>query len=233
MASTKIEFVVQMTCESCEKAVRESLKAKGVNSVDVNLKTGSVVIDTTLSIDEVQKLLSRSGRKAFVKGYSGSIAAVSILEAGDKQIQGVVRLMQISPKLCLVDGTIDGLKPGNYNVSVHECGDLSQGCESVGDVLNREKKEQNGRLYGDLGSVQANKDGRAAFRLEDEVFNLTDAIGRSLVISELKNNQRKRLACGIIARSAGLFQNPKMICACDGVSIWDERNAPKNKSSQL
>jgi len=35
-----------------------------------------------------------------------------------------------------------------------------------------------------------------------------------------------RLACGIIARSAGVFENPKTICACDGVSLWDERDKP-------
>lgn len=35
-----------------------------------------------------------------------------------------------------------------------------------------------------------------------------------------------RLACGIIARSAGLFQNPKQICACDGVTLWEERDRP-------
>lgn len=35
-----------------------------------------------------------------------------------------------------------------------------------------------------------------------------------------------RLACGIIARSAGLFQNPKQICACDGITLWEERDRP-------
>lgn len=35
-----------------------------------------------------------------------------------------------------------------------------------------------------------------------------------------------RLVCGIIARSAGLFQNPKQICACDGVTLWEERDRP-------
>lgn len=33
-----------------------------------------------------------------------------------------------------------------------------------------------------------------------------------------------RLTCGIIARSSGLFQNTKKICACDGLTIWDERD---------
>lgn len=36
----------------------------------------------------------------------------------------------------------------------------------------------------------------------------------------------RRLACGIIARSAGLFQNPKQICSCDGLTIWEERGRP-------
>lgn len=34
------------------------------------------------------------------------------------------------------------------------------------------------------------------------------------------------LTCAIIARSAGLFQNPKRLCQCDGISIWDENNTP-------
>lgn len=35
-----------------------------------------------------------------------------------------------------------------------------------------------------------------------------------------------RIACGIIARSAGILQNFKKICACDGVTLWDERYKP-------
>ena len=34
------------------------------------------------------------------------------------------------------------------------------------------------------------------------------------------------LTCGVIARAAALGQNTKKICACDGVTIWDERNKP-------
>lgn len=35
-----------------------------------------------------------------------------------------------------------------------------------------------------------------------------------------------RIACGIIARSAGIMQNFKKFCACDGVTLWDERLKP-------
>jgi len=34
------------------------------------------------------------------------------------------------------------------------------------------------------------------------------------------------VACGIIARSAGIGENVKKICQCDGVTLWDERNKP-------
>lgn len=64
------------------------------------------------------------------------------------------------------------------------------------------------------------------FRLEDDTVKLSDIIGRSFVVSEIKNNSLTKIACGIIARSAGLFENPKTICACDGVSLWDEQIKP-------
>lgn len=99
----------------------------------------------------------------------------------------------------------------------------------MGNIYNPETT-QNGRVYGDLGTVVAQKNGRATFRMEDNVIKISEIIGRSLVVS-LKiedNGSQKKLSAGIIARSAGLFQNPKTICACDGVTIWDEASKPKS-----
>ncbi|KAF2893870.1 hypothetical protein ILUMI_12311 [Ignelater luminosus] len=231
--STKIEFAVQMTCEKCVSAVRKSLDVAGVEKVDVNLQTGSVVVDTTLTTEDIQKRLESSGRKAVVKGLAGSLAGVAILDTGNHNVQGVVRFVQINQNTCIVDGTIDGLNPGVHGLFVHETGDISRGCDSVGDCYNP-KLQMNGdeRLYGNLGSITAEKNGRAAFRLQDSIITLSDVIGRSLVVTEHPGTSNedigKRLACGIIARSSGLFQNPKTICACDGISIWDERNKPKS-----
>lgn len=39
-------------------------------------------------------------------------------------------------------------------------------------------------------------------------------------------NDHFRIACGIIARAAGINENFKRICACDGITLWDERNVP-------
>uniref|UniRef100_A0A4W4FW07 Superoxide dismutase copper chaperone n=1 Tax=Electrophorus electricus TaxID=8005 RepID=A0A4W4FW07_ELEEL len=100
--------------------------------------------------------------------------------------------------------------------------------------------EDKERHVGDLGNIVAAADGRATFRLEDSQLKVWDVIGRSLVVdsgeddlgkgdhplSSKTGNSGERLACGIIARSAGLFQNPKQICACDGVTLWEERDRP-------
>lgn len=107
----------------------------------------------------------------------------------------------------------------------------SAGCSSVGSFFNLENVRNKARIYGNLGEIEAKEDGRAEFRFEDNVVNLSDVVGRALVITEgMKDNIPfgRRLACGIIARSSGLFQNPKTICACDGVSIWDETKKPKS-----
>ena len=99
---------------------------------------------------------------------------------------------------------------------------------------------------GDLGNVLADPDGRAVFRIMDRLVKVWDIIGRSIVITEneddlgtgesklsaVDGNSGKRLACGIIARSAGLFENSKKICACDGLTLWDEKNKPIAGSSR-
>lgn len=129
MPESQIEFAVQMTCESCVEAVKKALGgAPGIKDVFVDLEKGSVVVNTTLPTLEVQEKLESTGRKVVVRGYAGSSAGVAILDTGISNIQGVVRFVQVSPSSCIIDGTIDGLQPGEeLKLAVHECGDLSQG----------------------------------------------------------------------------------------------------------
>jgi copper chaperone for superoxide dismutase len=44
-------------------------------------------------------------------------------------VKGVVRFLQTDDNTCVVDGTLDGLSPGLHGLHVHECGDISQGCD--------------------------------------------------------------------------------------------------------
>ena len=123
----------------------------------------------------------------------------------------------------------------------------SQGCASLGPHYNprgaRHGSPDNSPLdrhYGDLGNITADQDGRARFRLLDRLVEVNEVIGRSLVVSSDRDDLGlgsavtsltdgdcgPGLACGVIARAATLGQNKKKICACDGVTIWDERNKP-------
>lgn len=168
-----------------------------------------------------------------------------------EKVKGVVRFSSIADDKqtngTVIDGVIDGLSPGLHGIHIHECGDITNGCESLGNHYNPKNTRHGSpandidhRHAGDLGNIEADKSGRATFRFIDKIVVVPDIIGRSIVVTEqeddfglgngenslIDGNSGKRLAYGIIARSAGIFQNFKKICACDGVTIWDERDKP-------
>ncbi|XP_067831712.1 copper chaperone for superoxide dismutase-like isoform X2 [Heptranchias perlo] len=239
-----------MSCESCVDAIRNTLTAvEGIHSVDINLSKEQVLIDTTLTSGEVQELIEGTGRRAVLKGMGpatlGDLGVAVAMLGPDSPVKGAVRFLQLSEQQCVVEGTIDGLSPGLHGLHVHEFGDLTNSCFSCGNHYNPGKNKHGGpqdanRHAGDLGNISANEVGRATFRLQADRLKVWDIIGRSLVVdageddlgrgghplSRTTGNSGERLACGIIARSAGLFQNPKQICSCDGVTLWEERDRP-------
>ncbi|XP_061143954.1 copper chaperone for superoxide dismutase-like isoform X1 [Syngnathus typhle] len=247
----KLEFAVQMTCDGCRDQVKAALEHRtGIHSVSVDVGEGRVLVETSLSSGEVQALIESTHRQAVLKGM-GNVedqdlgAAVAMLAGHEGRVQGVVRFLQLSEERCLIDGTIDGLEPGAHGLHVHALGDLTDDCLSCGEHYNPFGRPHGGpqdaeRHVGDLGNILAGPDGRASFRLEDSQLKVWDVIGRSLVVdsgpddlglgghplSKMTGNSGARLACGIIARSAGLFQNPKQVCACDGLTLWEERGRP-------
>lgn len=248
--TTKLEFSVQMTCEGCAQSIRAALEAEpGVEEVRIDVSKEQVLVDAALTSLEVQRLIEATGRRAVLKGIGGTgagqqdLGAAVAMMSGAGPVQGVVRFLQLSEERCLIDGTIDGLEPGAHGLHVHSLGDLTLDCLSCGEHYNPHGRQHGGPLdserhVGDLGNILAGPDGRASFRLEDSQLKVWDVIGRSLVVdageddlgrgdhalSKQTGNSGQRLACGIIARSAGLFQNPKQICACDGVTQWEERD---------
>ncbi|KAL6254179.1 hypothetical protein P5V15_014802 [Pogonomyrmex californicus] len=250
MASTKIEFAVHMTCEKCVNAISKSIAdLEGVQNIDISLERGTVILETNLPSSVIQERIERTGRRAVLKGYGGELSAVSMLGGNSgysvgNAIKGVVRFAETSEG-CIIDGTIDGLSPGEHGIHIHECGDISNGCDSVGGHFNPNNSphgspedDLSNRHVGDLGNILTDTTGRATFRKIDKFLKISDIIGRSLIVtknpddfgkgdnpeSKINGNSGSRLACGIIARSSGLFQNTKKICACDGLTIWDERD---------
>lgn len=92
------------------------------------------------------------------------------------------------------------------------------------------------RHAGDVGTIMVDAKGRGNLFTETDRFNVYDVIGRSMVIAELKKTKQQGqdttvwqkgvgLLGGIIARSAGLFENSKVVCACSGKTLWEEAKA--------
>ncbi|XP_071800030.1 copper chaperone for superoxide dismutase-like [Asterias amurensis] len=248
----KVEFAVQMTCQKCVDSIKNTLEGvNGVSSLDINLAQEQVIVESILPSSQLLELLESTGRRALIKGQGVSTdkhlgAAVSILDTPhDGPIRGVIRMLQLANNSCIIEGTVDGLTPGAHALNIHEYGDLSDGCNSCGMHFNPTNSRHGGpsdeeRHYGDLGNVVADDNGRAVFRMENDRVQVWDVIGRCMVMhskgddlgqgdspnSKEDGNSGPGVACGIIARSAGLFENVKKICQCDGVSLWDERDVP-------
>ncbi|XP_058838463.1 copper chaperone for superoxide dismutase [Topomyia yanbarensis] len=207
----KIEFAVQISGQKCVEKVRYALA--DVGQVQIDADKGSVLVETSLPWTEIQRKIEDTGRKAVLSGFGGQ-SAVSIVDHGNKStgVRGVVRFCALAEQGVVVDGVIDGLEESKpYRLNVHECGDISDGCDSVGSVYNS-------------SNINSDENGRATVRFVNKRLAVWDIIGRSVVIAE--SDEDRRLTCGIIARSAGIFENYKKICACDGVTIWDERDRP-------
>ncbi|XP_003386470.2 PREDICTED: copper chaperone for superoxide dismutase-like [Amphimedon queenslandica] len=245
MADTKMEFAVQMTCKSCEEAVKAALNVPGINSVYVDVPNEVVIVETSLPSSNVHKLLESTGKLIVFRGFGGQEqaptshqgAAVVVMK-GSGPVNGLLRMVQVSSNECVIEGTIDGLTPNKEHLlKIHDHGDLSNGCESCGDVYNV-MMSKNGKSVshslppvGDIAALQSDGSGRISFQTKSERVKVYDVIGRSMILhSSIPSVYgTRRLMCGIIARSAGLFQNTKKVCTCDGVTIWDEAASQRQK----
>ncbi|XP_075268416.1 copper chaperone for superoxide dismutase [Opisthocomus hoazin] len=244
----RLEFAVQMRCQSCAEAVRAALQgAPGVRLLELRLASQTLLVETTAPAKRVRELLEHSGRRAVLRGAGGcgdgGLGSAVAALAGPAAARGLVRFVQLTPTRCLVEGEVGGLPPGPHGLHVHEFGDLSRPCDSCGDHYNPDGDRHGGpqdqhRHVGDLGNIWADAEGRASFRMEDLRLKVWDIIGRSVVVaageddlgrgshplSGVTGNSGPGLACGVVARSAGLFQNPKRVCSCDGRTLWEEQD---------
>lgn len=231
------------------KTLNELKSQDGVK--EAVFKDGAILVETSLpSTDVLDMVTKTSGKRAVLQGFGETQSAVAMVSSQSccgSQVLGVIRFQQAAAGPLLADGSIDGLATGPHALHVHSSGDLTQGCDSLGEHYNPTGAPHGGpndpsdrRHAGDLGNIVADETGRATFRIIDEVLKVSDIIGRSVAVTERRDDlgrgssptskidgdSGKPVACGIIARSAGIFQNPKRICACDGVVVWDEKDRP-------
>ncbi|KAI1061786.1 hypothetical protein LB507_010707 [Fusarium sp. FIESC RH6] len=235
-------FAVPLSCDGCIKAVSDSLyKLGGINNVEGNLKDQLVSVKGTTAPSAIVEAIQATGRDAILRGSGASdSAAVSILETFEdpvdgnyeepsRDVRGLARMVQVSSGRTLVDLTIRGVSPGTYRASIRAYGDLKNGATSTGPVWSGEDQ----KLRGDLGLVEVGKDGRGGSFI-DHGFQIWEVIGHAMVLTRqdekaepLKND--KDTVVGIIARSAGMWDNDKTVCSCTGKTLWEERKDEVNK----
>lgn len=136
--------------------------------------------------------------------------------------------------MTLVDLTINGVAPGRYWATVRQTGDISQGAASTGGiweslkakVLGSDAPPADKEPRGIFGTVDVDDNGRGNVFLDRPVA-IWELIGRSMVVSSHKEGPFRRedpnTLVGVIARSAGVWDNDKMVCSCSGKNVWQER----------
>ncbi|KAK7579046.1 probable LYS7-copper chaperone for superoxide dismutase Sod1p [Fusarium oxysporum] len=229
-------FAVPLSCDGCVKAVSDSLyKLGGISNVEGNLKDQLISVKGTAPPSAIVEAIQATGRDAILRGTGASnSAAVSILETfqdpvdgfyeePSRDVRGLARMVQVSSGRTLVDLTIRGVSPGIYKASIRAYGDLKNGATSTGPVWTGDDKKPR----GDLGTIEVGEDGRGAAFI-DHGFQIWEVIGHAMVLTRqeekdepLKND--KDTVVGIIARSAGMWDNDKTVCSCTGKTLWEER----------
>lgn len=215
--TARVEFAVKVKGNECVDQIKRKLieeaniKEESIKSVTDD-NEARIVVSSNKNWIEIHEIIESCGVKSALVGFSEQ-SAVGILDKGSHadDIKGVVRFCSIpNKKGIIIDGVIDGLKPELNYLSIYEYGDVSDGCNNLGEIYQNSTYE-----------VRVNDSGRGSIRTIDDNLTISELIGRAVCIS---NSQKEKLACGVISRSAGIFQNYKRICVCSGRVLWDERD---------
>jgi len=105
-------------------------------------------------------------------------------------VVGFVKFVQTDAETLVLEYQVQGLKPGLHGFHIHEKADFSKGCASAGPHYNPFKKTHGDcsdaeRHVGDLGNIEADKDGVAAGKITDKLIKLFGeytVVGRSIMV---------------------------------------------------
>jgi hypothetical protein len=165
--------------------------------------------------------------------YEG--AAVCILErfwetdgTTDRDVRGLARMVQVSSSATLVDLTVRGLRPGRYWATIRQYGNLKHGVSSTGPVWLGSSSGEARETRGLLGALEVDRDGRGSIILTTNV-QVWEIIGHAMAVSRCNEADgstpldENDVLVGVIARSAGMWDNDKTVCSCTGKNLWQER----------
>lgn len=204
----------------------------GIRKIECNLRDQLFFIEGTAPPSSIVSAIESTGRDAILRGSGkADSAGVCILETHAKgvsdPVRGLARMVQVSDNRTLVDLTLRGVSPGTYHATVRETGDISRGAGSTGGIWQAVKALGGfDQPRGMFGMVEVGKDGRGSAFL-DRPVSIWEIIGRSIVVSKQRegsfHTEDADTLVGVIARSAGVWDNDKTVCSCSGKTVWQER----------
>ncbi|KAL8929393.1 MAG: hypothetical protein Q9172_000444 [Xanthocarpia lactea] len=250
LPSYEATFSVPLECEACVIEIKNALsKIQGITSTNFSIPSRLVSITSTAAPSTLISTIQSTGRDAILRGSGPSnSAAVCILEIPPSvastpssssstttnreiaqsnlygygsPVRGLARLIQLSPKLTLMDVTLTSLPKGRYSVSVRRTGDISRGAASLGDVYYGE----DGESEGVLGVLEVDENGRGNLVVEVG-WRVWELVGRGMCVQPIGADDgigRGGELVGVVARSAGVWENEKVVCGCSGKTVWEER----------
>jgi len=149
-----------------------------------------------------------------------------------RNVRGLARMVSVSPDTTIVDLTVHGVKPGKYNATIREYGNLEHGASSTGPAWTSSAGDSS-EPRGFLGTIEVGQDGKGMM-FTHHPLQVWEIIGHAMVVTqqdaskaELDNNESTVL--GVIARSAGMWDNDKAVCSCTGKTLWEERKDQVSK----
>ncbi|KAB5564428.1 hypothetical protein DKX38_004482 [Salix brachista] len=223
------EFMVDMKCEGCVNSVRNKLQTvNGVKNVEVDLANQVVRILGSSPVKTMTEALEQTGRNARLIGQGipeDFLVSAAVAEFKGPYIFGVVRFAQVNMELARIEAGFSGVPPGKHGWSINEFGDLTKGAASTGKLFNPSNQGTEQEPLGDLGTLDVDEKGDAFFSGGKHKLRVADLIGRSVVLFGTEDKSDKGLAAAVIARSAGVGENYKKICTCDGTTIWESSNS--------
>lgn len=236
--SFEATYAIPMHCGNCTDDIKKCIDGiPGIEKMKFDVEQQMLSINGNVAPSSIIRTLQNCGHDAILRGAGKpNSSAVSILEthdhvdsAKDTPVRGLARIVEVGERKTFFDITINGVpKAGKYYASIHENGDISDGPTSTGSIWHKfaEPIECNGtsdldpKLYSGQAFLKA-------------PVNVWELIGRGFVVT---TNQEHKVGipgdydiCGVIARSAGVWENDKQVCACSGKTVWQERkDAIKN-----
>ncbi|XP_019189198.1 PREDICTED: copper chaperone for superoxide dismutase, chloroplastic/cytosolic-like isoform X2 [Ipomoea nil] len=222
-SSVQTEFMVDMSCEGCVESVKGKLQnVEGVKSVEVDLSNQVVRVLGSSPVKMLTEALEQTGRKSRLIGQGvpeDFLISAAVAEFKGPDIFGVVRLAQVSMELARIEANFSGLSPGKHGWSINEYGDLTRGVASTGKLYSPTNDTE--KVLGDLGTLDVDEKGDAFYSGVKEKLRIAELIGRAIAVYETEDKRDPGLKAAVIARSAGVGENYKKLCTCDGTTIWE------------